>query len=193
MAEVRPTRNTERTRRAVLNAATQLILEKGTAVTLAEVASVAGVSKSGLIHHFGSRDQLVVAVVEDMHAQFREAVFAQLDLSENYPGKMLRAYVRALCAGSDEAVAARDFTPAANWNGVSAVPGVAAVIDKHNAWWGEQFGTDGLGAERIQIVRRAAEGVAAAALQGSESKASIATARSLLIDLATHGTFRAPL
>ena len=193
MAEVRPTRNTARTRRAVLDAATQLILEKGTAVTLAEVASVAGVSKSGLIHHFGSRDQLIVAVVEDVHAQFREAVFAQLDLSENYPGKMLRAYVRALCAGGTEAVAARDFTSAANWNGVPAVPGVAAVVEKHNAWWDEQLGADGLGAERIQIVRRAAEGVAAAALQGSESEASIATARRLLIDLSTHGTFRAPL
>ncbi|GGA54540.1 hypothetical protein GCM10011490_00380 [Pseudoclavibacter endophyticus] len=161
--------------------------------TLAEVASVAGVSKSGLIHHFVNRDQLVVAVVDDMHAQFREAVLAQLDLSENHPGKMLRAYVRALCAGSTEAVAARDLTSAANWNGVSAIPGVAPVIAEYNAWWGEQFGADGLSAERIQIVRRAAEGVAAAAMQGSEDEASIATARGLLLDLSSHGTFRTPI
>lgn len=193
MGEGRRTRNTERTRRAVLDAAIQLILEKGTAVTLAEVASVAGVSKSGLIHHFGSRDQLVIAVVEDMFEQFRAAVYASLDLSENYPGKMLRAYVRALFAGSAEAVAARDFTSVSSWNGLRAIPAVAAVIEEHNAWWGEQLAMDGLSAELIQIVRRAAEGVAAAALQGDEDEASIATARRLLLALATNGNFSAPL
>ncbi|MFI8527277.1 TetR/AcrR family transcriptional regulator [Promicromonospora sukumoe] len=193
MAVERQTRNTERTRRAVLDAATQLILEKGAAVTLAEVASVAGVSKSGLIHHFGSRDQLVVAAVEDMFEQFRSSVLAHLDLSENYPGKMLRAYVRALFAGSTEAVVARDFTAASRWIGLHAIPAVAAVTNEHNAWWSEQFAVDGLGADLIQIVRRAAEGVAAAALQGDEDEASIANARRLLLDLATKGTFSAPL
>ncbi|NEE31590.1 helix-turn-helix transcriptional regulator, partial [Streptomyces sp. SID7982] len=52
--EGRQTRNAERTRRAVLDAAVQVILDKGAAVTLAQVAAAAGVSKSGLIHHFGS-------------------------------------------------------------------------------------------------------------------------------------------
>lgn len=193
MAEGRQTRNTARTRRAVLDAATQLILDKGTAVTLAEVASAAGVSKSGLIHHFGNRDQLVIAVVEDMFEQFRSAVLAQLDLSENHPGKMLRAYVRALFEGSAEAVAARDFTAASNWNGLHAIPAVAELIDEQNAWWGEQLAMDGLSAELIQIVRRAAEGVATAALQGDEDAEGIATARRLLLDLATHRTFSAPL
>ncbi|WP_165314349.1 TetR/AcrR family transcriptional regulator [Agromyces protaetiae] len=177
----------------MLDAATKLILEKGTAVTLAQVATAAGVSKSGLIHHFGDRDQLVVAVVDDMYAQFREAVLAQLDLSENHPGKMLRAYVRALCTGSADAAAARDFTSAANWNGVAAVPGVASVIAEQAEWWHEQLAADGLSAELIQIVRRAAEGIAAAALQGGEDEASIARARDLLLDLSTQGTFSTPL
>ncbi|PSK68401.1 hypothetical protein C6W96_34495 [Streptomyces sp. CS149] len=83
----RQTRNAERTRRAVLDAAVQVILDKGAAVTLAQVAAAAGVSKSGLIHHFGSRNQLVVALVEDTHERFRETVRSHLELSENYPGK----------------------------------------------------------------------------------------------------------
>lgn len=193
MAEGRQTRNTERTRRAVLDAATQAILDKGTGVTLAEIAASAGVSKSGLIHHFGTRDQLFVAVVKDMSEQLREAVLAELDLSENHPGKMLRAYVRALCKGGTEAAAARDFTSAANWNGLYAVPAIAALLEEYDAWWTEQLAADGLSAELIQIVRRAAEGVAAAALQGSEDEASIATARRLLLELATDGTFSTPL
>ncbi|MET7950125.1 TetR/AcrR family transcriptional regulator [Micromonospora sp. NPDC005324] len=191
--DVRQTRNTERTRRAVLDAATQVILEKGAAVTLAQVASVAGVSKSGLIHHFGSRDHLVIAVVEDVYERFREAVVSHLDLSENHPGKMLRAYVRALCAGSTDALAAPDVTSVPMWSGLYAIPAVASVIDQNSAWWSEQFALDGLGPERIQIVRRAAEGVAAAALHGEEDEVSIATARRLLLDLATDGTFHTPV
>lgn len=193
MAEQRQTRNAERTRRAVLDAATKVILEKGAAVTLAEVADAAGVSKSGLIHHFGSRDRLFIAVVEDVSAQFREAVLAQLDLAENYPGKMLRAYVRALCAGSSDALAARDFTSVSNWSAMYGIAAVAEAFQEHDAWWTEQFAKDGLSADLIQIVRRAAEGVAAAALQGGEDEAGIATARRLLLDLATNRTFSTPL
>jgi AcrR family transcriptional regulator len=193
VAEVRQTRNAERTRRAVLDAATAVILEKGSAVTLAQVASAAGVSKSGLIHHFGNRDQLVLAVVEDVYEQFRATVLEHLDLSENYPGKLLRAYVRALGAGSTEAVAVRDLTSAASWNGLYTIPAVASLIDEQNAEWSKQFAADGLSAERIQIVRRAAEGIAAAAVIGDEDLESIAAATRLLLELATDGTFRSPL
>lgn len=189
----RQTRNTERTRRAVLDAAMQAILEKGTSATLAEIAARAGVSKSGLLHHFGSRDDLFVAVVEDASQQLRDAVFGEFDGYEKRPGKMLRAYVRALCKGGAEAAAARDFTSAANWNGLSAIPAIAVLFEAQDAWWTEQFAADGLSAARIQVVRRAAEGLAAAALHGAEEQASIAAGSDLLLELATEGTFRTPL
>lgn len=191
MAEGRQTRNTERTRRAVLDAATQVILEKGAAVTLAQVAAAAGVSKSGLIHHFGSRDDLVIAVVEDVNARAREAVLARLDLSENHPGKMLRAYVRALCSAHTDPQG--DVASISMWGGLYAIPAVAAVLAEHAAWWEEQLALDGLSAERILLVRRAAEGVAAARSYGEVDDDAAATARELLLDLATEGTFRTPL
>ncbi|MEU5552578.1 TetR/AcrR family transcriptional regulator [Micromonospora sp. NPDC047793] len=193
VTEGRQTRNAERTRRAVLDAATPMILERGDGITLAQVATAAGVSKSGLIHHFGSREQLVMAVVEDAYERFQEAVLSHLDLSENYPGKMLRAYVRALCAGSTDVVAARDVASVPIWSGLYAVPGIAAVVRERSEWWSEQLAADGLSAERVQLVRRAAEGVAIAVLHGEEDEASIATARRLLLDLATDGTFPAPI
>ncbi|MGW3582981.1 TetR/AcrR family transcriptional regulator [Streptomyces rubiginosohelvolus] len=189
----RQTRNAERTRRAVLDAAVQVILDKGAAVTLAQVAAAAGVSKSGLIHHFGSRDQLVVALVEDTNERFRETVRSHLDLSENYPGKMLRAYVRALCAGSAEAATARDFTSAPMWGGLYTIPAVVPVMEENTAWWDEQLALDGISPERIMIVRRAAEGIAMAAIYGEQDGGSIPTARDLLLELATEGTFRTPL
>ncbi|MFD4591728.1 TetR/AcrR family transcriptional regulator [Streptomyces rubiginosohelvolus] len=189
----RQTRNAERTRRAVLDAAVQVILDKGAAVTLAQVAAAAGVSKSGLIHHFGSRDQLVVALVEDTNERFRETVRSHLDLSENYPGKMLRAYVRALCAGSAEAASARDFTSAPMWGGLYTIPSVVPVMEENAVWWDEQLALDGISPERIMIVRRAAEGIAMAAIYGEQDGGSISTARDLLLELATEGTFRTPL
>ncbi|MEV7915501.1 TetR/AcrR family transcriptional regulator [Streptomyces griseus] len=193
VADGRQTRNAERTRRAVLDAAVQVILDKGAAVTLAQVAAAAGVSKSGLIHHFGSRDQLVVTLVEDTHERFRETVRSHLDLSENYPGKMLRAYVRALCAGSAEAATARDFTSAPMWGGLYTIPAVAPVMEENAAWWDEQLALDGISPERILIVRRAAEGIAMAAVYGEQDESSISTARDLLLELASEGTFRTPL
>ncbi|WP_181011110.1 TetR/AcrR family transcriptional regulator [Streptomyces sp. SM13] len=193
MTDGRQTRNAERTRRAVLDAAIQVILDKGAAVTLAQVAAAAGVSKSGLIHHFGSRDQLVVALVEDTHERFRETVRSHLDLSENYPGKMLRAYVRALCAGSAEAATARDFTSAPMWGGLYTIPAVVPVMEENAAWWDEQLALDGISPERILIVRRAAEGIAMAAVYGEQDESSISTARDLLLELASEGTFRTPL
>lgn len=193
MAQGPQTRNAERTRRAVLDAATQVIMDKGPAVTVAQVAAAAGVSKSGLLHHFGNRDQLVVAVVEDAHERLRESVAQHLDLSENYPGKMLRAYVRALCASSADALAAPDATATAMWGGLHGIPGVAEVTRQQGAWWTEQFALDGLSRERIQIVRRAAEGLVLAALSGEEDEAGLATARDLLLQLATEGTFPEPL
>ncbi|MFK0131923.1 TetR/AcrR family transcriptional regulator [Streptomyces rubiginosohelvolus] len=191
--EGRQTRNAERTRRAVLDAAVQVILDKGAAVTLAQVAAAAGVSKSGLIHHFGSRDQLVVALVEDTNERFRETVRSHLDLSENHPGKMLRAYVRALCAGSAEAATARDFTSTPMWGGLYTIPSVVPVMEENAVWWDEQLALDGISPERIMIVRRAAEGIAMAAIYGEQDGESISTARDLLLELATEGTFRTPL
>ncbi len=193
MVQQRQTRNTERTRRAILDAATQVILERGSSATLAQIATAAGVSKSGLIHHFGSRDELIGAVVEDVNERFRGEVLRHLDLSENHPGKMLRAYVRALCAGSTEAVAARDLTSTLNWNGLYALPSVAAVMAEQDAMWSARFAEDGLTAERIQIVRRAAEGVAFAAVHGDEDEAGIESARRSLLQLASNGTFEPPL
>jgi AcrR family transcriptional regulator len=181
MDETRATRNTERTRAAVLGAAAAAMTERGTGVSLSFIAQRAGVSKSGLLHHFPNRDALLVALVEDANRKFRAAVATHLDLSENTPGKMLRAYVRALCSGSD--VIAQYFTSAPAWAGISTVPGVVDLIRADEQWWSEQFALDGVDDARILVVRRAAEGVAAAITYGDSEAAR--GARELLLGLAS--------
>jgi AcrR family transcriptional regulator len=186
----RPTRNAERTRSALLSAAARAIVEKGTGVSLAHIANEAGVSKGGLLHHFATREALLIALVEDANRQFRVAVQGHLDLSENLPGKMLRAYVRALCSSSEEATI-QYLTSAPMWAGVSEHPAIAEIMREDERWWMEQFALDGLSSDRILVVRRAAEGMAVAlAYGGGESPADITEVRDLLISITQGKGFR---
>lgn len=176
------TRDASRTRRAVLDAAAAAVAEYGTGISLARVAELAGISKSGLLHHFGSREQLLVALVEDANERFRQIVREHVVESEPEPGRLLRAYVRALCGGSEEA--ARYFDTAPSWNGLFVIPGVAPIIEADSAWWAQQFALDGLDERRVQVVRRAAEGIAAAWCFGEESDDDVVAGGHALLALA---------
>jgi AcrR family transcriptional regulator len=183
----RPTRNSDRTRTAVLAAAAEAISERGTGVSLDYIAKRAGVSKGGLLHHFANREALLVALVEDSQQRLREGVLGHLNLSENMPGKLLRTYVRALTSGSD--ATAQYFTAAPAWAGIYQIPRVAEIAAADAAWWDENLAADGLAPERIMVVRRAAEGLAAAVAYGDGSAAATREAAAILLDLANGGTF----
>lgn len=63
----------EDTRRRILDAAVQLLGERGYAgLRTADVAAQAGVSKGAQTHHFPSKDDLVVAVVEHVFVRASE-------------------------------------------------------------------------------------------------------------------------
>lgn len=183
----RPTRNSDRTRTAVLAAAAEAMSERGTGVSLDYIAKRAGVSKGGLLHHFANREALLVALVEDSQQRLREGVLGHLDLSENTPGKLLRAYVRALTSGSD--ATAQYFTAAPAWASIYQIPRVAEIAAADAAWWDENLAADGLSSARIMVVRRAAEGVAAAVAYGDGSPAASKEAAEILLRLASGGDF----
>jgi AcrR family transcriptional regulator len=162
MGERELVRDRERTRRAILEAAEQAIVQKGTKVSLAEIAALAGVTKSGLMHHFATRDELTARLVEHICARLWQEVRAHVDLGENRPGKFTRGYVRALTGGSDYVT--RIFSP----SGLLATLGsldaeLTAPFEEEDARaWNEAFDADGLPPGRALAVRYAAEGLAAA-------------------------------
>jgi AcrR family transcriptional regulator len=182
----RPTRNAERTRAAVLEAAAGAMVERGTGVSLDHIAKRAGVSKGGLLHHFANREALIVALVDDAQQRLRENVLKHLDLSENTPGQLLRAYVRALTSGSDATT--QYFTAAPVWAGIYQIPEVVTIAAADAQWWDENLAADGLSSDRILVVRRAAEGLAAAVAYGEETPAVATRARELLIHLTDGGS-----
>jgi AcrR family transcriptional regulator len=176
------TRNAERTRRAILDSAEELLAQRGTAMSLADVATHAGVSKSGLLHHYSSRDELLLAVVRHVNHKFRSFVTSRVELSENRPGKMLRAYVRALCAG--DAATSQFLSSAVMWNGTVHIAGIEDEMADDRRWWDEQLTIDGVNPDAARLVQRAAEGVAAASAFGDETPDSLDRMRDMLIAMA---------
>ncbi|MEO3870469.1 TetR/AcrR family transcriptional regulator [Nonomuraea sp. B12E4] len=77
----------------LLDAAEELLCDQGSAaLTLAAVADRAGVSKGGLLYHYGSKEALIKGMVERLIEEFDELVAAQ-------PGKIYtERYVGATMA-----------------------------------------------------------------------------------------------
>lgn len=74
-------RDPERTKRAIIEAATGEFVSKGFAgASVNEIAARANVNKRMLYHYFGKKDELYIAVIEKIYASLRAAQ-SQLDLT----------------------------------------------------------------------------------------------------------------
>jgi AcrR family transcriptional regulator len=66
----------QQTRAAILEAALTLASHMGLeGLSIGALAEVTGMSKSGVFAHFGSRDELQIAVIREYHQKFEEEVF----------------------------------------------------------------------------------------------------------------------
>ncbi len=66
----------QQTRATILDAALTLASHMGLeGLSIGALAEVTGMSKSGVFAHFGSRDELQIAVVREYHHKFEEEVF----------------------------------------------------------------------------------------------------------------------
>src|SRR3954471_20022504 len=66
----------ERTRAAILDEALKIVSKAGLdGLTIGTLADATGMSKSGLFAHFGSREELLLAVLAHGQAEFTEVVF----------------------------------------------------------------------------------------------------------------------
>ena len=76
-AASKPLPKGRQTRAAILDAALTLASQKGLeGLSIGVLADVTAMSKSGVFAHFGSREELQIAVVHEYHARFEAEVFA---------------------------------------------------------------------------------------------------------------------
>jgi TetR/AcrR family transcriptional regulator len=88
--------------RAIVDAATSLFAEEGfEPVSVARIAARAGVCKANVFHHFASKEQLVLAVMQQAsseHAERIEALLATSDSSANKLRRMLASELELMLA-----------------------------------------------------------------------------------------------
>ncbi|MFT2691555.1 transcriptional regulator BetI [Clavibacter michiganensis] len=164
------TRDAVRTKHQIIRGAGRALVAMGPGASLDAMAAEAGVSKGGILHHFGTKDALIEALAADAVTSFQERVERHVDLSENRPGKTLRAYVRAI----EEEILQEDslVTHPEVWGVLGMMPEVSRMLQADSDHWREAFAADGLEDERIQIVWRAADGLMAAATYDSRADAA---------------------
>lgn len=87
-------RNSTLTHEAILTAAHDVLRSHGVrALSLDKVAKQAGISKGGLIHHFPSREALLLAMQDHGFKLAAEQMEQELALEPMAPGRVLRAYL----------------------------------------------------------------------------------------------------
>lgn len=173
------TRDKERTRRAILDAAEQMFAEQGSKASLAAIAKAANVTQSGLRHHFPSRAELLSGVVEHTIERCWAEIHAGIDLSENRPGKFTRGYIRAMTGGGD--LYGTILDPIALSAALGNPSEVESLYTRDAEKLNAAFDADGLPRARVLIIRYAADGLAVARSSPYLTGADLAAARAELL------------
>jgi len=140
------------TRARLLEAAGAVIRRDGAqALTLDAVAAQAGVSKGGLLYHFGSKRELLDGLVERWLDEFQRDI-------DDAGGTFPIGYVRA----SDGAKAEEAGLLAA----LIADPAVLAAVRERYATWQDRVVTEGGDPVEATVARLAADGLWLADLLG---------------------------
>lgn len=172
-----------RTRRLLLDAAAAAVVEHGSGVSLEVIARAAGISKSGLAHHFGSKDELFVALAVDAYEKFARDVEAQVDPADLAPGRIMRGYIRATFASLEPEGDSPDFWAVEAQ--LSVVPAVAEAIRTEIEAWLDRLCADGFSRDAAQILLLAATGADVASTVGLVDTRRAETLRAQMIRL-TH-------
>ena len=154
------------TKRHILDAAGRLFGQRGTGVSLADIADAAGVSKGGLLYHFRSKEELLIGLAHDLMAQFRaEVEHVAEDEPAGTRGRLARAYIRVSFADAADATGLQDYLALAV--NLMVEPGLIELSRVDAAQWREELFADGLDASTIRMIIAATDGSYASPLWGA--------------------------
>lgn len=157
-------REPHETRQAILDAATALIASRGIGVSLTDIAEAADVSKGGLVYHFPSKEELVLAGAHDLFERFRGAVEREADREPvGTTGRLARAYIRVSFADADGDDLRELIAVLAQLMSSEEIQELAAA---DGGRWRADLIADGLTLPIVRMVVAAADGVSSAPLWG---------------------------
>lgn len=159
-------RSAEETKQLIVEAAKHMVGRQGRAVSLADIAAHAGVSKGGLLYHFACKEDLLRAVAHSLTEEFRKRVLMFVEEEKgNLPGKLTRAYIRASFYYAHAPEQLKESIRVAAE--LMAEPSLENVSQLNADQWRHQLLDDGLDASLVRVIVAAADGNTAAALWGS--------------------------
>lgn len=143
------------TRLAIIAAANEVVHDSGpVALTLAEAAHRAGVSKGGLLYHFASKDDLIAGMIEHALETFEQDVEAQARSEPIGPGQWLRSFVKVTVAARPEHAPSLSILAAAAVN-----PELLEPVSRYFERWHARAIADGCDPDVATIVRLASDGL----------------------------------
>ena len=146
------------TRRSVLAAAAEIVAVEGAGrLTLDAVAVRVGLSKGGILHHFGTKDSLIAAMIDDVVACFEVDLQRHLG-GETAPGSFARAFLRA-CLDPEGALT-RTLRVSAGIIAAVAIDGrLLSPLRRRYEIWRARLENDGIDPAIAELVRSAADGL----------------------------------
>ena len=156
-------RDAARTKETILQAAENLIAEKGfQALTLEEVAVGASVSKGGVLHHFPNKQALILGIAEQMISEHREQIREKMLEDAEGPGVYTRAFLRVNLSFSDECTQVCATLEAES----RKIPAMLELFREYSAECQRCVENDGIDPVTASIVRYAAEGLMQSTVSG---------------------------
>ena len=147
--------NSNSKRYSILSSASCIVKNHGIEkLTLEFVASEAGISKGGLLHHFPNKEALFKGMVEMLTNDFGSDVQNRVIQDPIDNGKWSRAYLQSIIEDNEEN------------NGINAEiiaalfkKGLLGELQSQYTFWQKNLGNDGIDPVISTIVRLAADGL----------------------------------
>jgi len=151
-------RDAGRTRQQILRAAAGAVRREGPSVSLDAIAREAKVSKGGLMHHFPTREQLLLALMESLYGTFEADVAAGVPEDDTGPGRLARSYIRVSFAGIEPSDDASDSHLLLAQ--LLGLPAMRRHLEEADTRWHTALVKDGLNPRIARLIIAATDGAA---------------------------------
>jgi len=147
-------------KREILQAAGRVILRGSVKrLTIQGVAEEAGLSKGGVLYHFGTKEALLEGMIRYLVEDVEERRQALEDQDPEPKGRFTRSYLRVTFPNEGEREESEQAMDASLLAAVALFPECLAPLYEQYEVWQKRFENDGLDAAVATLIRYAVDGL----------------------------------